>query len=291
MNTGVTTNKNTLGLITFVISLGAVWSFLHLLRAKRRPGRTRQLVARGTLIAFGVAVLYMAHSATSIGCFALGTGLILMTGMRSVRRSSGAVHAIVLAILIGGGLALLFGGEGLVVHALGRQTNLTGRTDIWKAVIPACPNGFIGAGFESFWISPSADEVARNLPSRMIINEAHNGYIEVYLNLGLVGLCLIACIMISGYRSAVAAFRRNPEIGGLMLTYVVTAAMYNITEAGFRMLLPSWIFLLLAMVTSSRTVSGHLKSGSPQDRRLRAGPVGAWPVSHGLAPIPLRLDD
>ena len=38
-NTGVTTNKNTLGMITFVLSLGTVWSVCTLLRA--RLGRTR----------------------------------------------------------------------------------------------------------------------------------------------------------------------------------------------------------------------------------------------------------
>ena len=49
---------------------------------------------------------------------------------------------------------MLFGGGSDVVHALGRKSNLTGRTDIWAAVIAAGPNPSFGAGFESFWISP-----------------------------------------------------------------------------------------------------------------------------------------
>ncbi len=36
-------------------------------------------------------------------------------------------------------------------------------------------------------------------------NEAHNGYIEVYLNLGWLGLGLIALILGQGYRRAVRA--------------------------------------------------------------------------------------
>jgi exopolysaccharide production protein ExoQ len=275
MNTGVTTNKNTLGLITFLIALGVVWSFRLVLRSNRQPNRKRRIVAQGTLIAFSFAVLGMAHSATSIACFSLGAILILVTGLPSLRRSPGAVHAVVFTILLTGGLLMLFGGEGVVVHALGRQTNLTGRSDIWKAVIPACPNPLLGAGFESFWISPSAEEIYRHPVTFNRVNEAHNGYIEVYLNLGLVGLSLIVWILLAGYRNAVAAFRRNPEIGGLMLAYSITAAFYSITEAGFRMLTPSWIFLLLAIVAATGTVSGYLPNRVPP-RRLRPARAPTW---------------
>ena len=73
---------------------------------------------------------------------------------------------------------------------------------------------------------------------------AHDGYIEVYLNLGWVGVCLIALILISGYWRAVKAFKRDPQLGSLILAYIATSIFYNITEAGFRVLTPSWIFLL-----------------------------------------------
>jgi exopolysaccharide production protein ExoQ len=282
MNTGVTTNKNTLGLITYVVSVGAVWSFLQVLRAKRQPGYARQLIANAALVAFGVTVLAMAHSATSIACFGLGTALILLTGMSSIRKSPGAVHALVFTILFVGGIMMLFGGEGAAVHALGRKTNFTGRADIWKAVIPACPNPVIGAGFEGFWIGPAVNEVYRKLSVYMHVNEAHDGYIEIYLNLGCVGLCLIAWILISGYRSAAATFRYNAEIGRLMLAYVATSAIYSVTEAGFRMLTPSWIFLLLALVASSGTAAGLAKRRIPRVRGLPYGRDGDLPDSSDL---------
>ena len=52
---------------------------------------------------------------------------------------------------------------------------------------------------------------------------AHNGYLEVYLDLGWVGVCLIVLILISGYRRGGKAFQRDPEIGSLILTYIVAA--------------------------------------------------------------------
>jgi len=283
VNTGVTTNKNILGVITMVISLGALWSFLNVLRAKREPIRVRQLLARGTLLAFGVAVLVMADSATSISCFFLGTVLILGTSLPPIRRRPGRVHALVGMVLLAAGFVMLFGGEAGVVHALGRQTNLTGRTDIWAAVLAVVPSPIVGAGFESFWLGPRVETVWRGLGQYMHVNEAHNGYIEVYLNLGWVGVGLIAIILISSYRNAVAAFRRHATYGSLMLAYVAAAAIYSISEAGFRSLHPMWFFLLLA-VLGSHQIASRISGGKGQHLIDHARPATKPAASHALAP-------
>jgi O-antigen ligase len=288
-NIGVATNKNGLGMITFIVSIGTVWTIHALLRARGEPGRGRRLLAQGTLLVFGVVLLMMAHSATSGACLTLGTVLILATGLPSIGRRPRAVHALVLAILLAGGFTMLLGGEGSVVHALGRNTNLTGRTDIWKAVIPLVPNPVTGAGFESFWIGVNGAQLRRNLRgwfSYANPNTAHNGYIETYLNLGWIGVCLLALILIGGYRRAVAAFRRDPAVGGIMLAYIATAAIYSITEAGFRMLTPTWIFLLLAVVTAGGTASGLIKRGAPQPRAARVDRISRESGSGGLASTP-----
>ncbi|MGA8675583.1 MAG: hypothetical protein WB621_10240, partial [Candidatus Acidiferrales bacterium] len=57
-----------------------------------------------------------------------------------------------------------------------------------------------------------------------------------------------------GYRRAAAAFRLDPPFGSRLLAYVAAGAVYNITEAGFRMLCPNWIFLLFAVVAASSVV-------------------------------------
>ena len=96
MNYGVTLNKNLLGVITFVLSLGAVWRVLALFRADEMPpDRRRHLLAQGTLLVLGVWLLMTANSATSIVCFVLGAGLMLATSLRFVRRNPAAVHVLV----------------------------------------------------------------------------------------------------------------------------------------------------------------------------------------------------
>lgn len=260
MSTGVATTKNGLGVIAYVFLLGALWRVLSLLENKQHPARRRHLWAQLTLLAIAVWVLVLAHSATSIACAALGAALMLATRTAAIRRSPAAVHALILAIVLAGGITFLLGGQAGVAHALGRQDNLSGRTDIWGAVLSAGTNPVVGAGFESFWITPRyMTKFVHYLTgwwNPEELNEAHNGYIEVYLNLGWLGVCMIALILSSGYRAAAAAFRRDPQIGSLMLAYVVTVAVYSITEAGFRMLYSTWIFLLLAIIASHRITAG-----------------------------------
>jgi exopolysaccharide production protein ExoQ len=286
-NTGVTTNKNTLGVLLLVISLGVVWRLVALLRDKTEPNRRRHLLAQGVLLAFGIALFVMADSATSLACFGLGTTLILVTGLPIFRRRPKAVHALVASIVCAGLLAMLLGGQDTMVHSLGRQSNLSGRTEIWAAVIPAAPNSIVGAGFESFWISPCVEKVWRGLVGWWHpegLNEAHNGYIEVYLNLGWIGVCLISLILISAYRRAVAAFRLSPSIGSLMLAYIIAAAVYSITEAGFRMLDPIWIFLLLATVSAGGVVAGLFGRERPKICASRGGTASRTPASSMLVP-------
>jgi O-antigen ligase len=262
MNTGVTTNKNSLGLIVFLVSLGALWHVRALLMDKGAPNRTRRLVAQGTLLTFGIILLQMAHSATSIACFILGGGLMLAISMPAIRLRPTRVHTLCLAIVLIGGLTLLFGGQSLVTNALGRKENLSGRTDIWAASIAAAGNPIFGAGFESFW-NTNVEKVAAGLPGYWEIHNlvsAHNGYIEVYLDLGWIGVILISLILISGYRRASKAFQQDPQFGSLLLAYVATSIFYSITEVGFRVLTPSWIFLLLAVVSASGVTAGLFDS-------------------------------
>lgn len=251
-NLGVTTNKNALGVITFVVLLGTLWHIIDLLRSDEMPSqRRRHLLAQGTLFLLGIYLLIFANSDTSTVAFILGVGILLATSLRFVRRNAGAVHVFVVGILIVVGFAMLFGGTAGIAHALGRNSHLTGRTDIWAAVIPMVPNPLVGAGFESFWLSPRVLTRLWRLFPNLPLNEAHNGYVEVYLELGWVGVGLISFILLDGYRRSVKAFRREPMLGGLLIAYVLSAMVYNIAEAGFRMADPIWIFLLLAIIEAS----------------------------------------
>ena len=196
---------------------------------------------------------------------------MLAIGRPLFRRGPAAVHVLVLTILLAGGLTVLLGGGADAARTMGRDPTLSGRTQIWEIVIPMVPNAIGGAGFETFWAGPRAKEVETKNQAAGGLggpHEAHNGYIEMYLNLGWIGVALIALVLGQGYHKAVRAFRRDPGLGALLVAYVVTAVTYNITEAGFRMLDPLWIFLLLSVIAANRIIS--LK---PSRRRPRNPPA------------------
>jgi O-antigen ligase len=283
--TGVTTNKNALGNLAYLIGLGALWQMLNLIRDKEQPNRRRHLLAQCTLLAFVIYLLNTAHCATATACFIFGVGLMLALSLPLFRRSPAAVHALVLAILLGGSVMSLLGGRAAVAEALGRKPDLTGRTEIWKILIPMAPNPVGGAGFETFWVGPRVAQAYALVGGLDRINEAHNGYIEVYLNLGVIGLGLIVVFLGQGYFKAVRFFRRDPALGALLVAYVASAVTYNITEAGFRMLHLEWFFLLLAVVAANRPLR-------PQEAASESGPEFAAAVrplwETRLSPSPAR---
>jgi exopolysaccharide production protein ExoQ len=259
-NLGVTTNKNSLGMIVLVITLATFWRVLMHFRTKQESNRGRRLFAQATLLAFGISLLYMADSATSRVGFVLGAFLIVVTSTSFAKRRPGTVHAIVLTIMIVGVGLMLAGGGSVITNALGRDSTLTGRTEIWDELVPMVPNAVVGAGFESFWLGPRLAKIQAANPGNPL-NEAHNGYLEIYLNLGCIGLLLIALLMVTGYKRAASAFKRDPAFGSLLLALVAVAAVYNVTEAGFRNLSPTWIFFLYTVVAASAIVSGRLPFG------------------------------
>lgn len=290
MVTGVTLDKNFLGLIAFVLSLGAVWRVLALLQSDRNLlDRRRHLIAQGALLVIGAWLLTIANSVTSLVSFLLGAGLLVMVTRDFVRRSPAAVHVLILSLALGASMVLLLGGGASAAHALGRNANLTGRTDIWATVIPLAGNPVVGAGFESFWLSPHVHEMLWERFPGLPLNEAHDGYIEVYLNLGWVGVSLIALILTDAYRRAVKAFRREPALASLLIAYIFSAVVYNITEAGFRMLDAMWIFFLFSVMGASIIASGvPLRDVQPLDAPMERRKD--LPANNALAIGPRRTN-
>ena len=150
MNTGVTPNKNVLGVVLLVVCLCALSQVILLWKSRRVSAQKRHLIAHLILLGFGIWLFRLADSSTSLACFMLGAVFIFASDLPAFKRHSGRLHALCLVLILTAATILFFGGQGTVAGALGRKSNLSGRTDIWAAVIPAVPNNLFGAGFESF---------------------------------------------------------------------------------------------------------------------------------------------
>jgi exopolysaccharide production protein ExoQ len=95
-----------------------------------------------------------------------------------------------------------------IVEASGRSADLTGRTVLWAAVAPAIlDRPYLGYGYEAFWrgYEGPAGEVWRQLGNYYYYS--HNGFLEVLLGLGLIGLVSMLIALVFYSRSAFRALQ------------------------------------------------------------------------------------
>ena len=107
-------------------------------------------------------------------------------------------------------------------------------------------NPIVGTGFESFWLGDRLKQLAGIF--FFIPNEAHNGYLETYLTLGLIGLFLLIGLFVATFWKIRLELFRNFEWGRYRLGFLAAVVLYNWTEAAFKTLSPIWfVFYLIAM--------------------------------------------
>ena len=161
-------------------------------------------------------------------------------------RNMWLVHFLVIAMLSVATASLFFGiGSGLV-QGMGRDATLTGRTGIWRDVISLTVNPVVGTGFESFWLGDRLEKIWNLYWWHP--NEAHNGYIEVYLNLGWVGIIFVTGVIISGYRNVIRCLRGDTEGGQIRLAFFVVTLAYNFTEAAIHTSSVVWMMFVLSVL-------------------------------------------
>jgi O-antigen ligase len=245
--TGVATNKNELGRLCLILGLGVVWRIVTALRSEQRAARNMHLLAFGACLAMVSWLLWMAGSMTSMSCFFMAGALMLATSLRMVARKPWVVHVMVFAILAASVTTLFLDMGSGVLQTMGRDPTLTGRTDIWKLVLGMAGNPVFGTGFESFWLGKRLEKMWSIYWWHP--REAHNGYLEMFLSLGWLGIVMFGIVLVTGYRTVVSAFRRNAEEGKLRLAYFTVAVAYNFAESAFGSLNLIWICFLLATIS------------------------------------------
>jgi len=245
--TGVTDNKNQLGMVCLVFGFYAYWRVLEAWRERTRNWG-KSLVVHGAIIAMAVWLLQLCDSKTSLSCLVLTIGLITAHAFWKMARSRAVLHVLVLAV-ISICFSVLFLGIGSdALQTIGRNSTLTGRTDIWKILLTVPINPVVGTGFESFWLGKRLDYLW-SFPIVDGLVQAHDGYFDLYLNLGWLGVCFVGMLLWRGYRNVIRGLEQNPAMGRLRLGYIVIFLIYNFTEAAIRTSDLVWIGFLLAIAS------------------------------------------
>ncbi|WP_082580876.1 O-antigen ligase [Phycicoccus sp. Root563] len=244
-----------------VLALGAA---LCALVEARSSGATSPLdIARPVVAVVGVV---LADSATGLSLSLVTVVLVML--LRLIARSKGPVAVPVTGVLV------VLGSLTWVVHTqwsavlglLGRDATLTGRTRIWYAVTRAiAERPMQGYGWKALWVDgdPTTTRIWSDNYGVPFFH-AHDGYLDVTAQLGLVGLALtvlfLGTVLVRGWRSTVD-HGSGADMWPVVLVTVM--ALYNITEAtGFTTV--NWVLLVaLSSALASRRKDRECSSPTP----------------------------
>lgn len=243
---GMYGQKNTAGMVAmFAVLAHAAWLFGW----RHSPGQA--LVAL-LMLTISLAFLVLTESKTSLALAILGIGLFL--GYRLMMQGGPiVVLAAALATLAAsiGFIILLTVNDfnlGSVLSLVIADTSFTGRDELWAfSARVAMERPWLGHGYGAFWdVGPGADPVLRVDPGSWLgdtepglINQAHSGYLELALHLGIPATILATLVvmvaMARGFLHAVIADPRARPAFFLLALMALMYILHNFTEASLFM--------------------------------------------------------
>lgn len=243
---GIYVNKNVLGrLMALAALVGLMVSFSN------HRGRVAGLVFFGV----SVEILFLSTSKTALAVFFTLLLLLLIHLYRmGHRRTILPVLLIVLTLLL-----FNWFGTASPTRLPEADATLTGRTHLWQAVWEMIrQKPWLGYGQGAFWLN-------WNGPSSDIWNrfdwkppDAHNFYLDLWLQLGLVGLAAFAFSLFTSLFKALALARKKDGLDGMLpLLLLAAMLMYGITDSA--VLVQNSFYWILYVVISIQLRTEHGK--------------------------------
>ena len=184
-------------------------------------------------------------------------GVVIFTGWLSVFRWLRRKESLLLtAATIVASIAMAALGQLYVdplMRFIGKDPTLTGRTDIYRAVLASiAKHPIVGYGFGAFWhgFNPESLIIALRI-HWMNIGYAENGFLELWLWLGTVGLCLVLMFFGRAIRQSVRLLHSRyytPRVGWFCV--ILFLELITNIEAG-AVLVPvnlGWTLTLIAFI-------------------------------------------
>jgi O-antigen ligase len=263
-NCGIAINKNGLGYDCMILGLFFFWNLLQALKIENQNARRGEILSSVVFLGLICWLLKLSSSATSLLCAVVGMLTIWLLGLPIVNKRSIAVYMVV-GIVAFAAAVPYFGVSDGILNLVGRDATLTDRTEVWRDALTLQPDPILGAGFESFWLGNRLDQMWEKWWWQP--NQAHNGYIETYLNLGYVGVLILAGLVIGTFGKISRALLKNFEFAQFRLGFLFVVLAYNFTEATFKGVHLVWtVFYLIA-------VDYPMAGGSRSKRLFRSVPV------------------
>ncbi len=230
---GVADTKNSLALLCLYAIFFIFWTLLRRHQGKDKPVKLYQPWVEIFILIIAIWLFIgpqqtLTHSATSTVSLAVAlTAYILFSLMKkqNISIGTGTLMAIMLLIIAYGTL-LPFSTKLIssdIISSLGRDETLNTRTDIWAILVPyAMQNPLLGHGVGGFWTDAMRTMSDAN---------AHNGYLDIILNMGFVGHILFSLFLLSCCLKARKVMVADFDWGVLLICFLLIAVVHNIGES------------------------------------------------------------
>lgn len=252
---GVFGQKNQLG--HFMALSAALW-LVYTASCKQH----RLLICFGAL---SVVLLLLSHSATAIVLIVTLVAVLALVRLWRLQYRI-ALPILMVIVVVAGYIAVgVASNPGGVTTLLGRDAGLTGRTQLWSLVWQMIRARFwFGYGYGGFWLGfqgPSAPvwrATGWNPPN------AHSGYLDLMLDLGVIGLLIFVPVIVAALRHAFALARRGKTLDAAFpLIFLIFFLVSNVTES-YLVAYNSLSWVLFVAVTI------HLHAWWQEERRPHA---------------------
>ncbi len=222
---GVWYEKNQMGL---VMVSGAIAAAAVLASWPERRRRAWVTLALCTLLVVAT------QSKTSLLCLAAGLGIVGGVWLMTKGGAAVGVAAVWAAVVSSGLLLIILTREpAAILTALGKDPSLTGRTDIWAAVMAyVSERPWTGYGYSAFWEVDSAPADFIRLQTGWPVPSAHNGWLDLLVQIGwpatlFVGL-IVAAVTIS---AVIGLFGRGRREGAYGLAILAVFIILSLSES------------------------------------------------------------
>jgi exopolysaccharide production protein ExoQ len=269
---GISTSKNTLGQVAMLGVLCFYWD----VRNQWGESKWRNLHVLYLLM----AIYLMKGSEDAISVTSVSVCIFTMLvflRLQSLRHRIASARLFVLVVFFGTiALVILIITHSIVMFSedsifgemitkFGRDITLTDRTYIWHDVYAAASrNPLLGVGFGGFWIGRMAN-IPWNMRMTWVLGQAHNGYIDTYLQIGLIGVGLLAAAIITSMRRLLDSMNDDFNLACFRITMFLAILYINLTESTFlRGDHHLWFMMQLAIWMIPREALSNLTDARPE---------------------------